>query len=59
MLNKNDLDVIIGLFPEKDQSEEQNRVYKKVELLHEQMELQEEFQNRSLELRKRMDEVNK
>ena len=59
MLNKNDLDVIIGLFPEKDQSEEQNRVYKKVELLYEQMELQEEFQNRSLELRKRMDEVNK
>lgn len=59
MLNKTDLEVIIGLFPEKDQSEEQSRVFKKLELLHEQMVLQEEFQNRSIDLRKRMDEINK
>ena len=57
MLNKNDLEILLNLFPKDSVSDENIKVYKKLEVLHKQMELQEEFQKRSLEIRKEMDSL--
>lgn len=57
MLNKNDLEILLNLFPKEPAGDENVKVYKKLEVLHKQMELQEEFQKRSLEIRKEMDSL--
>lgn len=57
MLNKQDLEIVLDIFPKEDVSDEKAKVYKKLEVLHQQLELQEEFQNRSIEIRKKMDEL--
>ena len=57
MLNKQDLEILLDIFPKENVSDEKAKVYKKLEVLHQQLELQEEFQNRSIEIRKKMDEL--
>lgn len=58
MLTDSDLQYILEKLPEDDSIDGQN-VKKKLDILHNQMILQSEFRERSLELQKQMDEVNK
>lgn len=57
MLTDSDLQYILEHLPEDDSIDGQN-VKKKLEILHNQMTLQSEFRERSLELQKQMDEVS-
>ena len=57
MLNKQDLEILLEVFPKEDVSDDKIKVYKKLEVLHQQLELQEEFQNRSMEIRKKIDDL--
>lgn len=58
MLTDSDLQYILEHLPEDDSIDGQN-VKKKLDILHIQMTIQSEFRERSLELQKQMDEVNK
>ena len=58
MLDKQDLDYIIKHLP-SDDSEEGTRVKTKLDLIYQQISLQEEFRERSLELQKKQEELNK
>lgn len=58
MLTDSDLQYILEHLPEDDSIDGQN-VKKKLDILHSQMTLQSEFRERSLELQKQMDEINK
>lgn len=58
MLNKEDLDYLLKNFPEDD-SEEGIKVKNKLDLIYQQINLQEEFRVRSLELQKKQEELNK
>ena len=58
MLTDSDLQYILEHLPEDDSIDGQN-VKKKLDILHNQMALQSEFRERSLELQKQMDEVTK
>lgn len=58
MLNKEDLLYILNHF-ENDGSDLATKVHTKLDVLVQQLNLQEEFRNRSLELQNKMDEINK
>lgn len=58
MLTDSDLQYILEHLPEDDSIDGQN-VKKKLDILHNQMTLQSEFRERSLELQKQMEEINK
>ena len=58
MLTDSDLQYILEKLPEDDSIAGQN-VKKKLDILHNQMTLQSEFRERSLELQKQMEEINK
>ena len=58
MLTDSDLQYILEHLPEDDSIDGQN-VKKKLDILHSQLTLQSEFRERSLELQKQMDEINK
>jgi hypothetical protein len=58
MLTDSDIQYILEHLPEDDSIDGQN-IKKKLDILHNQMTLQSEFRERSLELQKQMDEVNK
>ena len=58
MLTDSDIQYILEHLPEDDSIDGQN-VKKKLDILHNQMTLQSEFRERSLELQKQMDEINK
>lgn len=60
MLNSGDLEYILNnLPPVKEDDIDGNNVRKKLDILHNQMTLESEFRERSLELRKQMDELIK
>ena len=56
MLNKDDLKIIITLF-DSSTDPDVEKVKKKVQLLLEQMELQDEFRNRSLKIQEKIKEI--
>lgn len=58
MLTSGDLEYILKNLPEDDSIDGQN-IRKKLDIIHNQMTLQSEFRERSLELQKQMDEINK
>lgn len=58
MLTDSDIQYILEKLPEDDSIDGQT-VKKKLDILHNQMILQSEFRERSLELQKQMDEINK
>lgn len=60
MLTSSDIEYILKNLPELEDGDVDGEVIrKKLDLLHNQMTLQSEFQERSLELRKQMDELTK
>lgn len=58
MLTSSDIEYILQNLPEDDSIDGQN-IRKKLDIIHNQMSLQSEFRERSLELQKQMDEINK
>ena len=58
MLSKDDLYYIINHL-DKDESKEGEKLRSKLDLLYQQMDLQEEFRLRSLELQKKQEALNK
>ena len=58
MLTNSDIEYILQNLPEDDSIDGQN-IRKKLDIIHNQMTLQSEFRERSLELQKQMDEINK
>lgn len=58
MLTSGDIEYILQNLPEDDSIDGQN-IRKKLDIIHNQMTLQSEFRERSLELQKQMDEINK
>lgn len=58
MLTNSDIEYILQNLPEDDSIDGQN-IRKKLDIIHNQMSLQSEFRERSLELQKQMDEINK
>lgn len=58
MLTNSDIEYILQNLPEDDSIDGQN-LRKKLDIIHNQMSLQSEFRERSLELQKQMDEINK
>lgn len=58
MLSKEDIYYIINHLVEDD-SDEGKKLKDKLDLLHQQLNLQEEFRQRSLELQKKQEELNK
>lgn len=58
MLTDSDIQYILEKLPEDDSIDGQN-VKKKLDIIHNQTTLQSEFRERSLELQKQMDEINK
>lgn len=60
MLTSGDIEYILEKLPEPEEGDiDGEKIRKKLDLLHNQMTLQSEFQERSLELRKQMDELTK
>lgn len=60
MLTSGDIEYILEKLPEPEEGDiDGEKIRKKLDLLHNQMTLQSEFQERSLELRKQMDELAK
>ena len=60
MLTSGDIEYILEKLPELEDGDiDGEKIRKKLDLLHNQMTLQSEFQERSLELRKQMDELVK
>lgn len=59
MLNVDDIAVILAALPKESDDEQVNRVRAKLDCLYDQMNLQAEFQERSLRIRKRMEELSK
>ena len=58
MLTNSDIEYILQNLPEDDSIDGQN-IRKKLYIINNQMSLQSEFRERSLELQKQMDEINK
>ena len=58
MLTDSDIQYILEKLPYDDSIDGKN-IKKKLDILHKQMTLQSEFRERSLELQKQMDEINK
>ena len=58
MLTSSDIEYILQNLPEDDSIDGKN-IRKKLDIIHNQMTLQSEFRERSLELQKQMDEINK
>ena len=58
MLTNSDIEYILQNLQEDDSIDGQN-IRKKLDIIHNQMTLQSEFRERSLELQKQMDEINK
>lgn len=58
MINSNDIDVILALFPEVV-SNEQEKVQKKLNIMKQQMDLNDSFQSKMLELRKEFEDLIK
>ena len=58
MLTNSDIEYILQNLPEDGSIDGQN-IRKKLDIIHNQMTLQSEFRERSLELQKQMDEINK
>lgn len=58
MLNKEDICYLLEHF-DNDGSDLATKVHTKLDVLVQQLNLQEEFRNRSLELQNKMDEINK
>ena len=56
MLTSSDIEYILQNLPEDDSIDGQN-IRKKLDIIHNQMSLQSEFRERSLELQKQMDEI--
>ena len=58
MINKEDIEYILANLP-IDNSDEGKKVKTKLSIIHQQIILQEDFQNKSIELRKQMEEIDK
>lgn len=58
MLNKEDICYLLDHF-DNDGSDLAAKVHTKLDVLVQQLNLQEEFRNRSLELQNKIDEINK
>ncbi len=58
MLNKEDIKYLLDHF-ENDGSDAANKIHGKLEVLINQLDLQDEFRKRSLELQDKMKELNK
>ena len=56
MLNKEDLDYLLKNFPE-DSSEQAVKLKNKLDIIYQQINLQEEFRTRSLELQEKAKEL--
>jgi len=56
MLNKEDLDFLLKNFPE-DSSEQAVKLKNKLDIIYQQINLQEEFRTRSLELQEKAKEL--